>query len=114
MLIASDETKNPGRETPEFGQWMEAWSEYNQLLLKGGHLVAGSGLQPTSTATTVRKTPGAASQVFDGPFAETKEQLGGFYVITARDLDEALELAEQLPIPAGCIEIRPLSFRVEV
>ena len=113
ILIASDESRNPPRDSPEFGRWMEAWNQYNQLLLDGGHFVAGSGLQPTSTATTVRKAPGAASQVVDGPFAETKEQLGGFYVVDARDLDEALELAERLPIPEGSIEIRPVAFRVD-
>jgi hypothetical protein len=113
VLIASDETTNPQRGTAEFDQWMAAWMRFNTQLKDGGHFVAGAGLQPTPTATTVRKSAGAPSQIVDGPFAETKEQLGGFYLIEADDLDQALALAEDLPIPVGSIEVRPLSFRVD-
>ena len=112
ILIADDETSHPERGTAEFDAWMEAWASFNALLTSGGHLVVGAGLQPTRSATTVRKTHGSASQLVDGPFAETKEQLGGFYLIEAADLDEALALAGQLPIPNGSVEVRPLSFRV--
>ena len=110
LLIASDETAAPARGTPEFDQFMGGWMQFNQLLVDGGHFIAGAGLQPTATATTVRKS-GSGEQIVDGPFAETKEQLGGFYLIAAADLDQALSLARALPIPAGSVEVRPLSFR---
>jgi hypothetical protein len=63
------------------------------------------------TATTIRKSLGAPPSVTDGPYVETKEQLGGFYLIKAADLDEALALAETIPVPAGAIEVRPVAFR---
>ena len=113
LLIHSDETQLPQRGTEAFEGFMAAWFAYNQTLIDGGHFISAAGLQPTTTATTVRKTYGAPSTVVDGPFAETKEQLGGYYVISAADLDEALELAKVLPIPAGSVEVRPLSFRPE-
>jgi hypothetical protein len=113
LMIASDENANPRPGTPDFDRWMAEWGAYSASLVEGGHFVAGAGLLPTSSATTLRKSSGAASEVTDGPFAETKEQLGGFYLVNASDLDEALKLAEALPIPNGSIEIRPLSTRVE-
>jgi hypothetical protein len=73
-----------------------------------GHLIAAEALQPVATATTVRLRNGKVS-ITDGPFAETKEQLAGFYLLEARDLDEAMQLAGKIP-PArhGSVEIRPL------
>lgn len=73
-----------------------------------GHCVASEALQPVATATTVRIRNDRVS-VSDGPFAETKEQLAGFYLLEARDLNEAIQLAARIP-PArvGCIEIRPI------
>jgi len=78
------------------------------LLKAAGHYVGGEALQPVKTAVTVRMRNGAMS-ITDGPFAETKEQLAGFYLIDARDLDEAARLAAQIP-PAriGSIEVRPV------
>ncbi|HEY4223260.1 MAG TPA: YciI family protein [Myxococcota bacterium] len=73
-----------------------------------GHKIAGEALQPTTTATTVRIRDGKRL-VTDGPFAETKEQLGGFYMYEAKDLDEALELAARIPdAKNGSIEVRPI------
>lgn len=73
-----------------------------------GHLVAAEALQPVATATTVRVRDGRVA-ITDGPFAETKEQLAGFYLLDARDLDEALQMAAKIP-PArvGSIEVRPI------
>ncbi len=72
-----------------------------------GVLVAGDGLYPTQTATTVRVRDGERD-VTDGPFAETKEQLGGFYVLDCKDLDEAIEWAAKIPgAQTGAIEVRP-------
>jgi len=72
-------------------------------------LRGGNPLQPTATATFVRHDPTGRPTVTDGPFAETKEALGGYYVIEAGDLDEALEIAKQVPAPFGGVEIRPIS-----
>ena len=82
--------------------------DYREELKRGGHYITSSPLQPVRTATTLRVRDGKLSMT-DGPFAETKEQLGGFYLIEAADLDEALRLAAQMP-PArvGSIEVRPL------
>jgi hypothetical protein len=81
---------------------------FSEDLRRGGHRLAGEALQPAETATTVRVRNGRLS-LFDGPFAETKEQLAGFYLIEARDLNEAIQLAAKIP-PArvGSIEIRPV------
>ncbi len=114
ILIYGDEAlqaQGPGPGTPEFDQMMAGWMAYNQTLIDGGHWIAAANLTPTPTATTVRKAFGGAPTVTDGPFAETKEQLGGFYLIKAVDLDEALDLAKRLPVPAGSFEVRPVAFR---
>lgn len=81
---------------------------YDASIRKSGHCISSEALQPVSTATTVRVREGKVS-VTDGPFAETKEQLAGFYLIEARDLDEAIQLAAKIP-PAklGSIEVRPI------
>jgi hypothetical protein len=92
---------------------MEAMSDneciaYNDELEESGHRVAAEALEPVHTATTVRVRNGKLS-VTDGPFAETKEQLAGFYLIDAADLNEAIQLASKIP-PAriGSIEVRPI------
>jgi len=81
---------------------------YAQSLADSGHLLSGQALEPVATATTVR-VRGGKTTVTDGPFAETKEQLAGFYMITARDLNEAIRIAAGIP-PArvGSIEVRPV------
>jgi hypothetical protein len=82
--------------------------ECGQSLSSGGKLIAAEPLHPVSTATTVRVRDGSAT-ITDGPFAETKEQLAGFYLVDAQDLDDAIRIAGQLP-PArvGSVEIRPV------
>jgi hypothetical protein len=82
--------------------------EFDTRIRASGHCIASEALQPVQTATTVRVRSGKVS-VTDGPFAETKEQLAGFYMIEARDLDEAIRLASDIP-PArvGSIEVRPI------
>jgi hypothetical protein len=81
---------------------------YGESLRKSGRHIAAEALQPVHTATTVRVRNGKVAMT-DGPFAETKEQLAGFYLIDAKDLDEAVELAAKIP-PArvGSIEVRPV------
>ena len=82
--------------------------EYDASIRKSGHCIASEALQSVQTATTVRVRNGKMS-ITDGPFAETKEQLGGFYMIEARDLNEAIQIASKIP-PArvGSIEVRPI------
>jgi hypothetical protein len=84
-----------------------ACAAYGQTLRDGGHMLGGTPLHPTSAATTVRVRNGQVS-ITDGPFAETKEALSGFYYIEARDLNEAIQIAAKIP-PAqfGSIEVRP-------
>jgi hypothetical protein len=71
-------------------------------------LAGGNALQDTSTATSIRKDAGGSFTVTDGPFAETKEALGGYYLIEADDLDQAIEIAKDVPAPHGGLEVRPI------
>ena len=92
---------------------MRQYGEFIQDTKKSGHYLAGAKLQSTSNATTVRAQNGKPV-ITDGPFAETKEQLGGYHLIECRDLDEALAIAGRIPtLPAGgIVEVRPLDSRV--
>ena len=81
---------------------------FTESIAKSGHYKGGNALQPTSTATTVRVRSGKRSTT-DGPFAETREHLGGYYLVDAKDLDEAIGLAERIPgAKTGAIEVRPI------
>lgn len=112
ILINSEERPDaPAPGTPEFAANMTDWMAFNQRLIAGGHWIAGGSLAPVATATTVRKAAGSAPVITDGPFAETKEQFGGFYLITAADLDEALAFAKDIPLVDATIEVRPMQFR---
>lgn len=115
LIIAQDPaTVIPEPDTAEFDERMVRWNTFNQMLLKGNHWLGGGILQPASTATTIRMAPGADPLVSDGPFAETKEVFGGFYLIAAADLDEALALVRQIPIDEAAIEIRPVMYRPDL
>jgi hypothetical protein len=84
------------------------YGAFTQSIIQSGHFKAGDGLQPTTTATTVRVRDGKILTT-DGPFAETREQLGGYYLIEAKDLDTALGIAARIPgAKAGSIEVRPI------
>lgn len=112
ILIHSDESvPPPAPGEPGFEEFMGEWMTYNQSLIEGGHWVSAASLAPTTTATTLRRSPGQAPEIVDGPYAETKEQFGGYYLISAESLDEAIELAGALPIGSGSLEIRPVAFR---
>jgi hypothetical protein len=103
ILIYENEATTPQDEA-EF----QKWGEYTERLKASGALRGGEALQPTSTATTVRKKDGKVLTT-DGPFAETKEQLGGFYLIECKDLDEALKWAAEIPsVGRGPVEVRPI------
>jgi hypothetical protein len=87
---------------------MDRWMSYGQEVVEAGAYVAGDGLQPSETATTVRIEEGSEPTLTDGPFAETKEQLGGFYLLECKDLDEALAWARRIPFQKGSVEVRPV------
>jgi hypothetical protein len=99
-------------ENPSPGLWdqmMKLHGEFAQNVVKqGGKILAGEALQPTATATSVRGQASGDQVVTDGPFVETKEALGGFYVVEAADLDQAIAFARQCPAPNGGIEVRPV------
>lgn len=108
-LIYQEESKIDDLPGDAFDCLMSEVLAYRGELRQGGHYLASSPLQPVATASTVRVRTGKV-MVTDGPFAETKEQLGGFYLIEARDLNEAIRLVSRMP-PArhGSIEVRPLN-----
>ena len=84
------------------------YGAFTQSIIQSGHFKAGDGLQPTTTATTVRVRDGKTLTT-DGPFAETREQLGGYFLIDAKDLDEAIGIAARIPgARLGTVEIRPV------
>ena len=108
LLIYDNETAVRSRSQAEMGQLMSAYQKFTQDIVSAGNFKAGDPLQPTSTATTVRQREGK-TLVTDGPFAETKEQLGGYYLIEAKDLDEAIAIAARVPsAQSGSIEVRPI------
>jgi hypothetical protein len=104
ILIFEDENAYATATPDVFKQVMDAHNRFaGQVGEKGGKIVEGRALQPTSTATTIRN-----DVVTDGPFVETKEALGGYYLIEARDLDHALEIAKLTPARFGGVEVRPI------
>lgn len=104
LLIYSDETEADSATPEQSKQVMDEYLAYGDWLRDKGYDRAGEALHPTSQATTVRGTA-----TTDGPFAETKEQLGGFYLIDCENLDQALEAAKQCPgAKYGAIEVRPV------
>jgi hypothetical protein len=110
-LIYDDEKTFANMPKQELDAFMAEYRAFTESIRKSGHWVAGHQLQPVSTATTVRRRNGSLSTT-DGPFAETKEQLGGFYLIDARDLSEALQIASRIPSTrTGSVEVRPLVTR---
>ncbi len=87
----------------------EEYREFTESLRGSGHLIGANRLQPPETAVTLRVRQGRVSTT-DGPYAETKEQLGGYYLIEARDLNEAIRIAARIPgARYGCVEIRPVA-----
>jgi hypothetical protein len=106
-LVAIDEKKLAAMSADEFQALDDASLAHDQIMRNDGHLVTASALQPARAAVTV-KVPNGKPLIIDGPFAETKEQVGGFLLIDARDLDEAVRLAWDIPVAKyGSIEVRP-------
>ncbi len=107
LLIYNDPARQPAFGTPEFQQMMGGYFALNERLKADGVLRGGEGLKGVETATSLR-IKGGKVETMDGPFAETKEHLGGYYIIEVADLDAALKYAAQIPSAAhGTIELRP-------
>src|SRR6266852_5621870 len=102
------ETEGRKLSPAEYGQLHQEYMTFTQDIVKSGKFKAGDPLEPTSTATTVR-VRNVKTVTTDGPFAETKEQLGGYYMVEAKDLDEAVAIAARIPgARTGTIEVRPI------
>ena len=108
LLIYTDPAQEPQYGTPEFGAMMAGYGTATAAMQTDGVFRSGEGLQGLHTATSLRIKAGKV-ETMDGPFAETKEYLGGFYVIDAPDLDAAMRYAAMIPSAAyGTVEIRPI------
>jgi hypothetical protein len=96
--------------TPEqIAEEMKTWERFGKEAVEAGAFIAGDGLQPTSEGKTVRGGRDEERVVTDGPFAESKEQIGGFYLLECKDMDEALEWAKKVPVrPGNSAEVRPV------
>jgi hypothetical protein len=110
LLLIYENEKAYENPSPElWNDMMQAHGAFAQAVVQqGGKILAGEALQPTTTATSVRGQAPGDTVVTDGPFVETKEALGGFYIVEAADLDQAIDFAKQCPAPAGGIEVRPV------
>jgi hypothetical protein len=108
-LVYYEETKLAALSRSEFDALVAESLAYDEALRQSGHFVAAQALQSVQTATTIRQTRNGKLSMTDGPFAETKEQLGGFILIEARDLNDAVQVAAKIPSGRlGSIEVRPI------
>jgi hypothetical protein len=108
LILASNPADEPAPDSEAFGPYMGEWAAYSQALAEAGAMVAGEALQGVETASTVRVRDGKRI-VTDGPFIESKEVIGGYYVIDVANLDEALDWAARIPNSHfGTIEVRPV------
>jgi len=109
MLIYGDEKQRETLSPPARGEMFREYAEFTESIRRSGAFLAGDPLQLSSTATTVRGKNGKPITT-DGPFAETKEQLGGYYIVEAKNLDEAIAIAARIPAVrvGGAIEVRPI------
>ncbi len=108
LMIYQNEEILANMPMEQKGQLWQKYFAFNKEAGASGNLLGGEPLEPVATATTVRVRDGKLTTV-DGPFAETKEQLGGYYLVEAKDLDEAVGLAAKIPsVEFGAIEVRPI------
>ncbi|HXR72284.1 YciI family protein [Actinocrinis sp.] len=104
ILLFDDETAWASASPEEYDRMLKAHGRFQEQCVElGGKIINSNALQPTTTATSVR-----GDVVTDGPFAETKEVLGGYYLIDAADLDQALAIAKLVPVLKGGVEVRPI------
>jgi hypothetical protein len=114
LTIYADESGWTDASPEDVQRIMEAYGAFGQAAQDAGVLLGGEGLQPTSTATTVRVRDGETLTT-DGPFAETREQLGGYYVLDCKDLDDAIGWASRIPDARnGSVEVRPVMIYDEM
>ena len=107
-LIYSNPAELPKPGTEEFGPFMKGYGDFTEVVKTDGKMLHADALQGIETATCV-SVRGGRTEVMDGPFAETKEHLGGYYLLDCADLDEAVKYAAQIPTAAyGRIEVRPV------
>jgi hypothetical protein len=107
-LIYDNEQTMTTAPRPDGDVMRADYAAFTDDYTKSGHVVGGHALQPTHTATTVRVRDGRVSAT-DGPFAETREQLGGYYLLEAKDLNEAIQIAAKIPSArSGSVEVRPI------
>jgi hypothetical protein len=111
LLIYDQESQWGKLSEAEQGKMYQEYGDFTQSITKSGHFIGGNQLHPVAKATTVRVRDGK-KLITDGPFAETKEQLGGYYMIEAKDLDDAVAIAAKIPSARfGSIEVRPIVAR---
>ena len=107
-LIYDEEKKLGAMAKSESDAFMGEYFAFTEGIKQSGHFLGGEALQPVQTATTVRVRNGKVSTT-DGPFAETKEQLGGYYIVNAKDLNDAIQVASKIPSARlGSVEVRPI------
>ncbi len=108
LLIYSNESEAAKMSQAETASLLSDYTDFTKSIVHSGHFKAADRLRPTSTATSVRVRDGK-TMTTDGPFAETREQLGGYYLVDAKDLDAAIEIAARIPSSRyGTIEVRPI------
>jgi len=109
FLLYNDESTSPAPGSPELNERIAAYGAFTEEVQKSGAWQAGEALQNTGTATVVRAGANGSPVTTDGPYAETKEQLVGFYILEGENLDEAVELAAKIPTAShGSVEVRPI------
>jgi hypothetical protein len=108
LLIYGDETEDSDLTPEQWNEIIVAHNAFSAEASQRGMNPTGEALQATNTSTTLRFEDGAHTMTINGPFAETREQLGGFYLLDCKNLDEALEMARKLPMSSGSVEVRPV------
>jgi hypothetical protein len=108
LALIGDEARYAELSPEQMSANMKQWDAFTREATDAGVHLGGEGLQPSATATTVKIQASGDHIVTDGPFAETKEQLGGYYLLDCKDLDEAIAWAKRIPLPEGAVEIRPV------
>ncbi|HEX6586171.1 MAG TPA: YciI family protein [Solirubrobacterales bacterium] len=108
LALISEEGGMEDASPEEMKAVMDRWDSYTRKAVENGAFIAGDALQPSATASTVKIKEGEEPVVSDGPFAESKEQLGGFYLFECKDMGEAIEYAKGIPFHDGTVEVRPV------
>jgi hypothetical protein len=108
LTLWGDESRFAEATPEQMAENMKHWDAYTNEAKDAGAFLGGEGLEPTATATTVQIEASGDHIVSDGPFAETKEQLGGFYLLDCENLDDAIAWAKKIPMPGGKVEVRPV------